>query len=170
MKLINKHKRSAVFYNEETDTFIKKFIPKFSAKLKFFFKFRKYPGENFYYICNLLKKLDIKTPVIVNHSKYSVETEKLDGESLEEVLNREPKNLIVINNYIDILISLLKNNIYCGDLSFDNFIVINNEVYPFDLEDYRHVKFLKRGQDEFLRRLKGKIPPHIFEEVLERLK
>ncbi|MGL6025009.1 MAG: hypothetical protein ACRC0F_10380, partial [Cetobacterium sp.] len=108
--------------------------------------------------------------VIVNHSKYSVETEKLDGESLEEVLNREPKNLIVINNYIDIVISLLKNNIYCGDLSFDNFIVINNEVYPFDLEDYRHVKFLKRGQDEFLRRLKGKIPPHIFEEVLERLK
>lgn len=65
---------------------------------------------------------------------------------------------------------LLKNNIYSGDLSFDNFFVKNNEIIVIDLEDYRKVKFFKRDRKEAIRRLYGKINEDIIEKIENNLK
>lgn len=48
METIVSGKRSSVFFNPKDNTYLKTFSPKFSSKLKYFFKFRKYPGENFF--------------------------------------------------------------------------------------------------------------------------
>lgn len=170
MQLIIKHKRSSVFYNSKTDTFIKTFKPKAINRFKFFLNLRQYPGNNFNYICNLLNSLNIKTPKITKHSKYYIETANLYGESLEDFLDKNPNDNSIIKKYIYIIITLLKNNIYCGDLSLDNFIVKDNEIYALDLEDYKHVRFFKYKNEEFLRRLKGKIPSTVYNLILEEIK
>lgn len=170
MKIIVSHARSSVFYNSKTDTFIKTFSPKLINRFKFFINLRLYPGNNFYYICNLLNSLNIKTPIVINYSKYHIETANLHGESLENFLERNPNDLKIINKYVHIILILLKNNIYCGDLSLDNFILKNNEIYALDLEDYKHIKFSKYNRKEFLRRLEGKIPLNIYNLILQEIK
>ena len=65
---------------------------------------------------------------------------------------------------------LLKNNIYSGDLSFDNFFIKNNEIIVIDLEDYRKVNFFKRDRKEAIRRLHGKINEKIIEKIENNLK
>ncbi|MGL5190340.1 MAG: RIO1 family regulatory kinase/ATPase [Cetobacterium sp.] len=170
MKIIVVHPRSSVFYNSKSDTFIKTFSPKLLNRFKFFINLRLYPGNNFHYICNLLNSLNIKTPKVINYSKYHIETANLRGESLEDFLDKNPNNIEIIKKYIEIILILLKNNIYCGDLSLDNFILKNNEIYALDLEDYKHIKFSKYNRKEFLRRLEEKIPSDIYNLILEEIK
>lgn len=169
MKVIVRHPRSAVFFDENRDVFIKNFNPKLINRIKFFLGLRRYPGENFYYISKLLNTLNINTPPIINYSKYSVETQNVPGLSLEKALEKNSDNHIIIEQYISFILRLLENNIYCGDLKFDNFIVYKNKLYALDLEDYRHVKFFKHTNEEFLKRLKGKIPKELFEIIINRL-
>ena len=47
MKVIVRHPRSAVFFDENRDVFIKNFNPKLINRIKFFLGLRRYPGENF---------------------------------------------------------------------------------------------------------------------------
>ncbi|MGL5983433.1 MAG: RIO1 family regulatory kinase/ATPase [Cetobacterium sp.] len=161
------HKRSSVFYNSKADTFIKNFSPKFTKKVKFILKIRKYPGENFHYISKLLNSLCIKTPEIVSYSKFSIETKNLHGESLEEFLNKNSKNSYIIDKFVKIIITLLENNIYSADLSLDNFIVKDNEIYALDLEDYKHLKLFDKKK--FLRKLNAKIPEYILNSILKEI-
>ncbi len=169
MKVIVRHPRSAVFYDENRDVFIKKFTPKRVNKIKFFLRFRKYPGENFYYISKLLNSLNIKTPIVLIHSHYYVETKNLNGISLDKFIENNPTDTDILNKYALLVLTLMRNNIYCGDLSLDNFMVKDNDIYALDLEDYRHVKFFKHTNEEFLKRLKGKIPKELFEIIINRL-
>ncbi|MCQ8212092.1 Mn2+dependent serine/threonine protein kinase [Cetobacterium somerae] len=169
METIVTHPRSSVFYDKNRDIFIKKFTPKISSRIKYFFRLRKYPGENFYYISTFLNSLNIKTPTVVKHLNYSVETKNIKGISLEEFIKNNPTDKDIINKFTTLVITLIDNSIYCGDLSLDNFMVKDNEIYVLDLEDYRHVKFFKHNKDEFLRRLKGKVPREIFENIIEKL-
>lgn len=168
MKLISKHPRSKVFYNIERDSFIKTFTPKLTKKIKFFFRLRKYPGENFFYISNFLNSLNIRTPDIINHSKYSVETKSIHGISLKEALEKNLNSNDLVEQYVSLVLCLLENNVYCGDLKLENFIVNKNQIYVLDLEDYRHVVFCKHTKKEFLDRLKGKIPKDIFKLIIEK--
>lgn len=168
MKIINDQKRSVVFYDEKNHTFIKKFKPKLSAKVKYFFRLRKYPGDNFNFISLELKKLDIPTVEIINYSHYSVITKELVGISLEQYL-KIYSNHTILKNFIQVVTKLLKNNIYCGDLSYDNFYVINDKIVALDLEDYRKVTFFKRSTEEAIRRMKGKVDDWVIEEIKKNL-
>lgn len=168
MEIISNQKRSVVYFNEETSTYLKIFKPKFFNRLKYFFRLRKYPGENFNYISSELNRLGISTVKIINHSHYSVTTEQIKGISLEKYLQIY-KNSNILNEYIDLVVTLLKNNIYCGDLSYDNFFVSNNKLIALDLEDYRKVKFFKRSNEEALRRLEGKIDKHVYTKIKRKL-
>ncbi|MEG2092661.1 Mn2+dependent serine/threonine protein kinase [Cetobacterium sp.] len=169
MKPVSKHKRSSVFYNEQTDSFIKTFSPKFKWKLKFFFRLRRYPGDNFYYISNLLNSLNIKTPKIIKHSKYFIETKNLAAMSLKEHLELNPNDTDTIEQFVNLISILMKNNIYSGDLTPRNFIFKNGDIYALDLEDYRHNTRLTFKKKNFLRRLKTKIPDEIFQLVLKKI-
>lgn len=166
MKIISKSKRSCVYYNSNNDSFFKTFSPSFRSRLKFLFHLRKYPGENFYFISKILNKLNIKTPVILNYSKYSITMSNIKGISLDIYSQENPE---ILKKYIDIIVKILSNNIYSGDLSLDNFIVYKNEIYVIDMEDYRYSKFVGRGKKEALRRLQGKISSNIFLKIKEQI-
>lgn len=170
MKIISEQKRSLVYFNEEEDTFIKIFKPKFLNILKYLFRFRKYPGNNFFYISKELKKLEIKTLEILSYSHYKVITKNIHGVPLNIYLEKNRDNNEIIQKYISLVTKLLKNNIYSGDLSFDNFFVKNDEIIVIDLEDYRKVKFFKRDRKEAIRRLYGKINEDIIEKIENNLK
>lgn len=169
MEIISNQKRSVVYYDKNKNIFIKKFKPKFSAKLKYFFRLRKYPGDNFYFISSELTKLNISTVQVLAFSHYSVTTKKLFGIPLNQYI-LDHSSSIILNKFIEIICTLLENGIYCGDLSYDNFFVVNEEIYAIDLEDYRKVKFLKRDNKEAIRRMKGKVDDWVIEEVRKRLK
>lgn len=99
MKIISEQKRSLVYFNEEENTFIKIFKPKFLNRLKYLFRFRKYPGDNFFYISKELKKLEIKTVEILSYSHYKVITKNIHGTPLNIYLekNRDNNEIIVID-------------------------------------------------------------------------
>lgn len=170
MKVISDQRRSLVYFNEKEDTFIKIFKPKLSNKLKYFFRFRKYPGDNFFYISKELKKLGIKTVEIISYSHYKIITKNIHGTPLNIYLEKNKYNDKIIQDYISIVTTLLKNNIYSGDLSFDNFFVKNDEIIVIDLEDYRKVYFFKRDMKEAIRRMHGKISEEIIKKIEINLK
>lgn len=167
---ISIQKRSKVFFDESEEVYIKYFYPKFKFKLKYFFKFRKYPGCNFKYISDTLNSLNFKTPKILEYSNYFIKTKKVDGITLDEYIKNNPNDKTMLKNFINFIVTIYFNNIYSGDLHLKNFLVSNNELYILDLEDYRHTKVLNYRKKEFLRRLKTKIPPNIYNLILEEIK
>lgn len=166
MKEISIGKRSCVYYDEQKDTFIKKFKPNFKSRLKFWFKLRRYPGENFNYISNILNSLGIKTAKIISYGPYEVETRNIHGISLQEYYKINPN---IDDKYISLILILLKNNIYSGDLSLDNFIIKDHEIYVIDMEDYKYNKFFKKSKNEFFKRLKYKIPISLYKKIIEKI-
>lgn len=169
MQIVSDQRRSLVYFDETNNHFIKIFKPKFINKLKYFFRLRKYPGDNFFYIAKELQKLEIKTVEIVNFSHYKVVTKNIDGISLSKYLESNSNNEQILQKYVHLISTLLKNNIYSGDLSYDNFFVKDNEIIVIDLEDYRKVKFLARTSKEAIRRMYGKIPEEIITSIVKKL-
>ena len=139
IKIIKNDKRSKVMYDSLQKQYIKEFTPKTTKKIKYFLKLDRYPGYNFRYISNLLESLNIKTPEIINFSKYEVITKKIEGKSLEEILKESSKEetKLYIEKYVDLIRKLIENKIYFADYSCDNFYIHNGEIYALDLEDYR---------------------------------
>lgn len=167
MEIISNQRRSLVYYDNKNFTYIKIFKPKFLNKLKYFFHFRKYPGDNFNFISKELNKIGIPTVEVLSFSHYSITTKKIDGIPLDKYLIKNP-NSNILDKYIDLVLLLLKNNIYCGDLSYDNFFVQSNKIIALDLEDYKIVKFCKKSPQEFLRRLEGKVDSWVFNKIKEK--
>lgn len=169
MQIVSDQRRSLVYFDETNNHFIKIFKPKFINKLKYFFRLRKYPGDNFFYIAEELQKLGIKTVEIVNFSHYKVVTKNIAGISLNKYLESNSNNEQILQKYVHLISTLLKNNIYSGDLSYDNFFVKDNEIIVIDLEDYRKVNFLARTSKEAIRRMYGKIPEEIINLIIKKL-
>ena len=168
MKIINNHKRSKVYYNDTKDEYVKLFFPKFSKKLKYFFGLRKYPGHNFKFISDELNKLGIHTAKIIKYGKYSVITKNIDGKNLDEYTKGNIKHPI-LKDFIKIVSTILKNNIYFGDFNFKNFIVKNNKIYAIDLEDYRKEKFGTHSIDYAIKGMEEQLPASITSKVKEEL-
>lgn len=166
MQIITNSKRSCVYYDKNNDTFVKTFSPSFKSRLKYFFHLRKYPGVNFHYISKLLNKLDIKTTTILSYSHYSVTMKNVHGTNLNDYYKNHK---YIINHYVDIIVKILNNGIYCGDLTLENFIVKDDEIYVIDMEDYRYEKFIGRGNKEALRRLSKNIPYDIFQQIEKQI-
>ena len=169
MKLINKHKHSEVYYNEETDEFIKLFFPKFSKKIKYFLGLRKYPGHNFKFISKELNKLGIPTAEITACDKYSVTTKNVDGMTIEEYIDGD-LNHPVVDEFIEIAVKILTNGIYYGDFSFKNFIIKDKKIYAIDLEDYRKESFFTHSLEYAIPRLKNRLPLPVAKRIEEELK
>lgn len=155
MKIIVDHRRTKVFFDEEKEQYIKEFHPKLSFRMKYFFRLRRYPGSNFKFIAHELKSLGIKTPNIVFADKYKVVTEKVEGILLSDYLKNNEDDILI--KYLDLIVKVLKSDIYFGDFHSGNFIVKNGDIYALDLEDYKKEKFFKKNLDEVLKRLKDKL-------------
>lgn len=107
---------------------------------------------------------------IVKYSKYYVITKKIEGTILFDYIQQHPNNKNIIYKYIDLVATVLNNNIYCGDLNLFNFIVKDNTLFALDLEDYRHGKFLSKTQDEAIKRLHTKVDSWVIKEIKKKLK
>lgn len=157
LKEIVNSNRSKVWYDEKNEVYIKKFYPKFSKKIKYLFKISKYPGENFNYISQELKKIGIKTSDIVYYSKYEVHTKKVVGKSLEEIFKGDDLNTVAyyLEKYIQLINKLIENKIFFCDFSGDNFFVQHDDIVVIDLEDYRKSIFFKKKK--MLKKIKDKL-------------
>lgn len=186
-KIIVNHKRTKVVYDTDKKTYAKYFYPKFDKKLKYLLKIRKYPGENYKYISNILEKDGIEVAEIVNYAKYSIKTKEVNGKSLFEELKEadEVKGKELLNKYIELVSKIINLGIYFGDFNFDNFIVSNEKLYVIDLEDYRKDLFSSYRKKSLIKRLKrqllertelvGKMSKYyngkdVFNEIENRLK
>lgn len=169
MKQIVSHRRKDVFYDEDRKEYICVFKPKWNNRLKFFLRFRKYPGHNFKFISDELNKLGIKTPKVVAYDKYKVVTKEVVGEDLNHYRELE-KYPELWEDFVSIVVKILKADIYSGDLHYGNFIYSKGEIYLLDLEDYRKVTLCKRDNKEMIRRISGKIDAKIYQAIIERVK
>ena len=123
--------------------------------MKFFFRFRKYPGENFKFISEELKRMGIRVPEIVSFNKYEVITKKIQGVSLTEYFHENGYDDKILKSFLDIVVKILESGIYFGDFNTNNFIISDGEIFAIDLEDYKKLIFLKRDRNEALRRLRN---------------
>ncbi|MEI6857716.1 Mn2+dependent serine/threonine protein kinase [Psychrilyobacter sp.] len=151
MQIVVKQKDSTVLYDEKNKLYIKEFHPKFEQKLKYFFRFRKYPGENFYFVAQTLKKIGINVPEIVEYSKYKVVTKDIQGVVLREYLEKDNS---VLKDFLDIIVKILKNKIYYSDFNTKNFIVKGREIFVIDLEGYKVGRLAFKTKKELHNRLK----------------
>ncbi len=151
MEVIVNHRRTTVIFDDRSNVFLKKFNPNFESRIKYFFRLRRYPGKNFNFIANELKKIGVNVPKVVSYTKYSVKTKKINGILLREVIYSDPK---IVKDFLDLIVKILNNNFYFGDFNTGNFIYSEGKIYAIDLEDYRKERFISRGHQEALRRLK----------------
>ncbi len=168
---IAKNKYSQVFYDYEKDVYIKKFTPKLKKKIKYFFKLRKYPGENCKYISDIFNKLKIKTPEVVETGKYYIITKNIPGKMLDKVLDEEndtEKIKKYLKEYIEIVSVIIKNKIYYADFHFGNFILYNEELYILDLEDYKKDILFVFRRKKLLKLLKQKLTVIIYDKLMKK--
>lgn len=170
MKIIVDHKDRRVLYDKKRKLYIKQFKPKIKNRIKYFFRFRKYPGINFNFVAKELEKIGIFVPEIVNYSKYEVIMKDIDGQILKEYLNKN-NDKKKIKKYLDILIKILNNNIYYRDLGPGNFMYKNGEIYAIDLEGYIVRSFFSGRRKELEDRLQKGLKNDIWVNyVLNNLK
>jgi len=134
-KTIVDQKDRKVFYDTVEKVYIKEFYPKLKNKIKYIFRFRKYPGINFNYVAKELNKIGVKTPKIIEYSKFKVITSEIHGYTLKKYFEKS-KDESIIMEYLDILVKILNNNIYYRDLGPGNFMYDGKEIYAIDLEGY----------------------------------
>ena len=154
---MSKREKDQLIYNEIEKTYTKIINPRLNKKIKYFFKLRRYPGENVKYISELFLENGIKTFEVIEANKYKTVTKEVVGKTLAEELentNDSEKIKRLIDKYVDIVTKIINLGVYFGDFNFGNFIVHNKELYVIDLEDYRKDFFSKFRKKEMMRRLK----------------
>ena len=162
--------KDVVIYNAKKKTYTKIIKPKLKKQLKYFFRLRKYPGENIKYIADMFNKNGIKTFEILKYSKYIVVTKEIEGKSLmDEIINNDDKEYVntLINKYIEIVTKIIELGVYFGDFNFGNFIVSDGELYAIDLEDYRKDFLTRFRRKPMMKRLKRELKGR--EEILNRM-
>lgn len=155
-----KKEKDEIIYNAQEKTYTKIMKPGLNKKIKYFFKIRKYPGQNIKYISEILKKNGIKTFEIIEYSNYKVITKEILGNSLtEEILKIKEKEKVkvLINKYVEIVAKIIELGIYFGDFNYYNFIVNDGELFVIDLEDYRKDIFFIFRKNKMMKRLKEKL-------------
>lgn len=155
-----KKEKDEIIYNSQDKTYTKIMRPGLNKKIKYFFRLRKYPGQNIKYISEILKKNGIKTFEIIKYSNYEVITKEIQGNSLlVEILETKEKEKIkiLIDKYVEIVTKIIKLGIYFGDFNYYNFIVNNGELFVIDLEDYRKDIFFIFRKKKMMKRLREKL-------------
>lgn len=149
-----------VEYFPDKKSYLKTFKPKLKNRLKFWIGIRKYPGENFKYISEELGKIGVSSAKVKSFGKYFVETEEIEGMTLEKFLlcYSEDEKEKVISQFVNYAIKIINAGIYFGDFKYRNFMVDNNQkLIAIDLEDYKKEKFNSNGPSASIRRLKRDI-------------
>ncbi|BBA50390.1 hypothetical protein FV113G1_07370 [Fusobacterium varium] len=162
--------KDIVIYDAKEKTYTKIIKPKLKKQLKYFFRLRRYPGENINYIANLFRQNKIKTFDILKYSKYMTVTKEIEGKSLmDEIINNNDREYVntLINKYIEIVTKIIELEVYFGDFNFGNFIVSNGELYVIDLEDYRKDFLTRFRRKSMMKRLKRELKGR--EEILNRM-
>lgn len=150
INIIVDHKDTKVYYDKNKKIYIKEFYPKFKEKLKYLFRLRKYPGENFYFVTKSLKRIGVKVPEIIEYSKYKVVTRDIEGVVLREYLKKDSS---ILKDFLDIIVKILKNKIYYSDFNTKNFIVKDGEIFAIDLEGYKIGVMAVKTKEELHNRL-----------------
>ncbi|WP_373078769.1 hypothetical protein [Fusobacterium varium] len=162
--------KDIVIYDAKEKTYTKIIKPKLKKQLKYFFRLRRYPGENINYIANLFRQNKIKTFDILEYSKNSVVTSEIEGRILmDEILVTKDRDKvqILIDKFVDIVTRIISLGVYYGDFNFGNFIVSNGELYVIDLEDYRKDFFTRFRKKSIMKRLKRQLLEK--EKILEKM-
>lgn len=158
---MSKREKDQLIYDEIEKTYTKIINPRLNKKIKYFFKLRRYPGENVKYISELFLQNGIKTFEVIEANKYKTVTKEVVGKTLTEELentNNSEKINRLIEKYVDIVSKIIKLDIYFGDFNYYNFIVNEKEeLIVIDLEDYRKDFFSKFRKKEMMKRLKAKL-------------
>lgn len=79
--------------------------------------------------------------------------EELKGVLLSEYLGRN-KDTVIIENFLNIIVKILKNKIYYSDFNSKNFIVKEEEIFAIDLEGYKTGRLAFKTKKELHKRLK----------------
>lgn len=79
--------------------------------------------------------------------------EELEGISLAEYLDKN-KDTVVIENFLDLIVKILKNKIYHSDFAPRNFLIKDGEIFAIDLEDYMVGVITLKTKEELHKRLK----------------
>lgn len=169
-EVVKNDKRSKVIYNPKNKKYKKCFYPKFSKRIKWFFKMGRYPGHNFKYISDVLNTVGIKTVNITDFNKYEVTTQALPGKPLAEVLKESntKKAKMCLGKYINLIKKLIDNRIYFADYTCNNFFMFDGEIYALDLEDYRKDCLFNFRKKKMLKKMESKIQT-IPKECLEKI-
>lgn len=77
-------------------------------------------------------------------------TEDIDGIVLREYLKTDNS---ISKDFLDIIVKILKNNIYYSDFNTNNFIVRDKQIYVIDLEGYKIKKIFAVAKAELHDRL-----------------
>ncbi|MGL6167884.1 MAG: hypothetical protein ACRC0Y_06335 [Fusobacteriaceae bacterium] len=160
------------FPNEKS--YLKTFKPKLKDKFKFWFRIRRYPGENFKYISEELTKIGVNSVKVKTFGKYFVDTEEIDGTTLENFLlccSDDEKHKIILQ-FIDYVIRIINAGIYFGDFHYKNFMVDKNQMLiAIDLEGYKKEKINSSGPTASMRRLKKDIKDkEVYLKIESRIK
>lgn len=162
--------KDVVIYSAKKKTYTKIIKPRLKKQLKYFFKLRRYPGENIKYITDIFNKNGIKTFEVLKYSKYIVVTKEIEGKSLmDEIINNNDKRYVktLTEKYIETVTKIIELGVYFGDFNFGNFIVSNGEIYAIDLEDYRKDFLTRFRRKPMMKRLKRELKGR--EEILNRM-
>lgn len=158
-KIIVNRETRTVIYDTEKKIYKKYIRPKICKRIKCFLRLRRYPGENYKYISDILETAGIRVVEVLSYSKYSVITKEIVGKSLLEELitSDKEKGKELIKKYIELASKIINLGIYFGDFNFGNFIVSNGEIYAIDLEDYRKDFFSAYRRKSVIKRLKRQL-------------
>lgn len=152
-----KREKDEIYYNKENKTYTKIIKPRLNKRIKYFFRLRKYPGENVKYIAKLLEKNGIDTLKVIQAEKYLTITKEIIGNTLIKEIRmtkNDEKKSYLVKKYIETVVKIINLGIYYGDFNFGNFIVSNDKLYVIDLEDYRKDFFSKFRKKDMMKRLK----------------
>ena len=145
-KIIVNRETRTVIYDTEKRVYKKYIRPKICKRIKCFLRLRRYPGENYKYISDILEKAGIRVVEVLSWSKYSVITKEVFGKSLLEelVTSDKEKGKELIEKYIDIVKKIVNLNVYYGDFYFNNLMIDKNkEIYVIDIDEMEFTLYSK---------------------------
>ena len=149
MKLIKEGFGRKIYYDEESQTYIK-YFPKpksFFKRLKYILRIRKTPGKNFRHIAEKLQQLDIPTLEVIKAEDYLVVTKAVNALTLNEY-QKCHNDKQVRQKYISLIAKLFNAGIVNTDLHGNNLLYDSEKLIVIDLEDFHDslLKFLPQDK------------------------
>ncbi|MGJ8515814.1 hypothetical protein LMG33810_000125 [Carnimonas sp. LMG 33810] len=163
LEFIQSGKYSDVHYDRARKVFIKTFSPKAFDRFRYITGIRPAPGINFVKVAKRLKQLGIQVPEVLVAKPYYLEMRDVEGPRLRELL---PDNPQLQQKYVDLIVTLYRNHVYCRGLHTKNFLVKDGELVAIDLDAYKLPRLVNYSGSDFLDKLKRSLNGPVPEQYL----